>query len=173
MADLAEISGGISEDDFKKGMRELAAAVNIITVAHNGTQDGLTATAACSVSAVPPQLLICVNRDAGGHDLLQQSGKFALNVLARDQEDVAMRFAGMDGADRSERFNLGNWSKLVTGTPVLDGALVNFDCEVAEQIEAGTHSIFIGHIIASRTADKDGAPLLYGDGQFTGLATRE
>jgi flavin reductase (DIM6/NTAB) family NADH-FMN oxidoreductase RutF len=169
MADLA----GISEDDFKKGMRELAAAVNIITVAHNGSQDGLTATAACSVSAEPPQLLICVNSDAGGHNLIQESGKFALNVLARDQEAVAMRFAGMDGADRSERFGLGSWSELVTGTPVLDGALVNFDCEVAEQITAGSHSIFIGHIVASRTADQDGAPLLYGDGQFTGLATRE
>jgi flavin reductase (DIM6/NTAB) family NADH-FMN oxidoreductase RutF len=165
-------SASISEDAFKKGMRELAAAVNVITTAHDGKQDGLTATAACSVSAEPPQLLICVNADAGGHDLIQKSGKFALNILARDQEDVAKRFAGMDRADRSERFDLGTWSELVTGTPCLDGALVNFDCEVVEQISAGTHSIFIGQIVGSRTADKDGAPLIYGDGQFTGLATR-
>jgi len=166
-------SAGISEDDFKKGMRELAAAVNVITVAHNGERNGLTATAACSVSAEPPQLLICVNTEAGGHELIQESGKFALNILARDQEDVAMRFAGMDGAERSERFGLGSWSELVTGAPCLDGALVNFDCEVAEQISTGTHSIFIGHIVGSRTGDNNGAPLLYGDGQFTGLATRE
>ena len=104
------VSAGISEDAFKKGMRELVAAVNIITVAHNGSQDGLTATAACSVSAEPPQLLICVNRDTGSHDLIQESCKFALNILARDQEDVAMRFAGMDDADRTERFDLGKWS---------------------------------------------------------------
>ncbi len=166
-------SPGISEDAFKKGMRELAAAVNVITTSHNGERGGLTATAACSVSAEPPQLLICVNTDAGGHELIQQSGKFVLNILDRDQEDVAMRFAGMDGADKSERFALGIWSELVTGAPCLDGALVNFDCEVAQQITAGTHSIFIGHIVGSRTGDKDGAPLLYGDGQFTGLATRE
>jgi flavin reductase (DIM6/NTAB) family NADH-FMN oxidoreductase RutF len=166
-------STGISADDFKKGMRELAAAVNVITVAHDGKQDGLTATAACSVSAEPPQLLICVNKEAGGHDLIQDSGKFVLNIMARDQEDIAMRFAGMDGADRSERFGLGSWSELVTGTPCLDGALVNFDCEVAQQITAGTHSIYIGLIVGCRTGDKGGAPLLYGDGQFTGLATRE
>ena len=166
-------STGISADDFKKGMRELAAAVNVITVAHDGKQDGLTATAACSVSAEPPQLLICVNKEAGGHDLIQASGKFALNIMARDQEDIAMRFAGMDGADRSERFGLGSWSELATGTPCLDDALVNFDCEVAQQITAGTHSIFIGHIVGCRTGDNSGAPLLYGDGQFTGLATRE
>ena len=145
-------STGISEDAFKKGMRELAAAVNVITAAHDGKQDGLTATAACSVSAEPPQLLICVNTEAGEHNLIKESGKLVLNILARDQEDIAMRFAGMDGADRSERFGLGTWSELTTGTPCLDGALVNFDCEVAQQITAGTHSIFIGHIVASRTA---------------------
>lgn len=165
-------SAGISEDAFKKGMRELAAAVHVITTSHNGKKDGLTATAACSVSAEPPQLLICVNTYAGGHDLIQDSGKFALNILARDQEAIAMRFAGMDGADRSERFELGEWSELVTGTPCLDGALVNFDCEISQTIKAGTHSIFIGHIVGSRTADLGGAALLYGDGQFTGLATR-
>jgi len=166
-------SAGISEEAFKKGMRELAAAVNVITVAHDGKQEGLTATAACSVSANPPQLLICVNTEAGGHDIILDSGKFALNILDRDQEDVAMRFAGMDGADRSERFSVGTWSEIVTGAPCLDGALVNFDCEVAQQITAGSHSIFIGHIVGSRTKNKGGAPLIYGDGQFTGLATRD
>ena len=166
-------SSGISEEAFKKGMRELAAAVNVITVAHDGKQEGLTATAACSVSANPPQLLICVNTEAGGHDIILDSGKFALNILDRDQEDVAMRFAGMDGADRSERFSLGTWSEIVTGAPCLDGALVNFDCEVVQQISAGSHSIFIGLIVGSRIKDKGGAPLIYGDGQFTGLATRD
>jgi flavin reductase (DIM6/NTAB) family NADH-FMN oxidoreductase RutF len=166
-------SAGISEEAFKKGMRELAAAVNVITVAHDGKQEGLTATAACSVSANPPQLLICVNTEAGGHDIILDSGKFALNILDRDQEDVAMRFAGMDGADRSERFSVGTWSEIVTGAPCLDGALVNFDCEVVQQISAGSHSIFIGLIVGSRIKDKGGAPLIYGDGQFTGLATRD
>ena len=43
----------ISIDDFKAGMRQLAASVTIITVCYEGEQDGLTATAACSVSAKP------------------------------------------------------------------------------------------------------------------------
>ncbi len=106
---------GITEDAFKKGMRQLAAAVNVITVAHNGAKEGLTATAACSVSAEPPQVLVCVNTTSGAHDIIQETGAFCLNVLARDQEDIAMGFAGMDGADRSERFDLGSWCTLATG----------------------------------------------------------
>ena len=70
-------SESISEESFKMGMRELAAAVNIITTIHDGKKEGLTATAACSVSAEPPQLLICVNTEAGGHDLIKMANKFA------------------------------------------------------------------------------------------------
>ena len=161
---------GISIDAFKKGMRELVAAVNVITVEKSGVRDGLTATATCSVSAEPPQLLICVNTEAGGHKLIQGSGKFALNILDRNQENIATRFAGMDGADRSQRFALGSWSTITTGAPCLDEALVNFDCEVTQQIAAETHSIFIGLIVGCRINENGGSPLLYSGGQFTSLA---
>ena len=99
----------ISPDDYRSGMRQLAASVNVITVSHNGERDGLTATAVCSVSVKPPQLLVCVNRIAGAHDLIQSEGVFGINVLARDQEDVAKRFAGIDGVEREDRYSLGAW----------------------------------------------------------------
>ena len=162
-------SNSISADNFKRGMRELAAAVNIITTQYEGQKDGLTATAVCSVSAEPPQLLICVNTEAGGHDLIKIAKKFALNILSRDQENIATRFAGLDGTNRKERFGIGSWSEIRTGAPCLDGALVNFDCEVVQHISAGTHSIFIGHILGSRTENVGKAPLIYGRGEFTGL----
>lgn len=160
----------ISEDQFKQGMRQLASAVNVITVDHDGQRDGLTATAACSVSAEPPQLLICVNRDALAHDLIEGAGAFCLNILSKDQEDVAMRFAGMDGADRADRYGLGSWTTLETGAPVLEGTLVSFDCTITQQVAAGTHSIFIGEIVAA-TKTGGGRPLMYGEGQFTTLAS--
>jgi flavin reductase (DIM6/NTAB) family NADH-FMN oxidoreductase RutF len=164
-------SDAVSEEQFKLGMRQLAAAVNIITAAKNGTRNGLTATAACSISADPPQLLICVNAEAGAHDLIRDAGSFCLNVLAREQEDVAKRFAGMDSADKSQRYDLGEWTELSTGAPVLEGALANFDCEIVQQITAGTHSIFIGKVVGIQTRD-DGHSLIYGEGQFTGISNQ-
>ena len=158
----------ISDSDFKEGMRHLAASVTVITVVHNKIKDGLTATAACSVSAEPPQLLVCVNRAASAHNLIQDEGVFGVNVLARNQEDIAKRFAGIDGSDRLERYLLGEWTQMVTGAPILEGALACFDCQVAKSMKAGTHSIFIGRIVGINY--KTGDPLIYGDGQFTGLS---
>jgi flavin reductase (DIM6/NTAB) family NADH-FMN oxidoreductase RutF len=159
----------VSAEDYKVGMRQLAASVNVIAVEYDGSRDGLTATAACSISAEPPQLLVSVNSSAGAHDAIRKAGAFSLNILGLEQEDIAKRFAGMDGAERSQRFGLGNWKTMVTGAPTLAGAVANFDCEVEQMVTAATHTIFIGRVVAVTSRD-DGQTLLYGDGKFTGLA---
>lgn len=154
--------------DFKKGMRQLAAGVNVVTVANGTAYDGLTATAACSISAEPPHLLVCVNSSASAHGPIHRAGAFCLNVLAHEQEDIAKRFAGIDGADRSARFDIGIWTQLATGAPVLEGAVANFDCIVVREIEAATHTLFLGRVLSVRS-NEAGMPLIYGHGRFTGL----
>ena len=166
MKDMDELKG-ISEESFKQGMRQFAAAVNVITVKYDGIQDGLTATAVCSVSALPPQLLICVHQEASAHELLLKSGKFGLNILSSKQESVAKRFAGIDNSKREQRYDIGHWTQLTTGSPILVDALVGFDCEISNSVAAGTHSIVIGHIVDVRYGD--GTPLLYKDGKFIEL----
>lgn len=158
-----------SAQDFKHGMRQLAAGVNVITVSEGSVKDGLTATAACSISAEPPHLLICINASAGAHGPIHRVGAFCLNVLARNQEHIARRFAGLDGCARHQRFDIGAWTALATGAPVLEGALANFDCLVVREIAASTHTIFIGRVLEVRPPGC-GAPLIYRDSQFAGVA---
>jgi flavin reductase (NADH) len=154
--------------DFKRGMRNLACGVSVVTVTDGSTSDGLTATAMCSLSADPPHLLVCVNTTAGAHDALRRIGAFCVNVLARDHENIARRFASMDGSSREERFELGRWLPLATGALALETALANFDCLVVREIVASTHTIFIGRVIEVRTEGR-GQPLIYRDGRFAGL----
>lgn len=158
----------VTAAEFKIGMRHLAAAVNVITAAYEGDRTGLTATAACSVSADPPQLLICVNTDSRSHAVIDKARAFCLNVLAEDQENIARRFAGMDGTDRAERFALGRWTELVTGAPVLEGTMASFDCRVVQQISVGTHTVFVGNVDALTIGNQD-TPLMYGIGKFAAL----
>ena len=163
------LTGQITAEGYKAGMRQLAASVNIVAAEFNGARDGLTATAACSISAEPAQLLVSVNSATGAHTVIRKAGAFSLNILARDQEDVAKRFAGMDGSERAERFDLGTWETMIIGAPLLSGAVANFDCEIEQMVTAATHTIFIGLVVGVRSRE-DGRPLLYGEGKFTGLA---
>src|SRR5258707_8398131 len=66
---------------FKKGMRHLAASVTLITTRHRELRGGLTATAVCSVSAEPPQILVCVNKTASAHDPIGEPGFLRFNIL--------------------------------------------------------------------------------------------
>jgi flavin reductase len=47
-----------------------------------------------------------------------------------------------------ERFKHGVWTELETGAPVLKDALVNFDCEIDDIQEVGTHTVFMCRIVA-------------------------
>jgi flavin reductase (DIM6/NTAB) family NADH-FMN oxidoreductase RutF len=161
----------VDAEAFKKGMRQLSAAVSVVTtgtdVEHRA---GLTATAVCSVSADPPQLLVCVNRRGEAYARIREWRNLCVNVLSHGQIGIAKRFAGMDGAAHPERFTQGEWGSLTTGAPVLAGCLANFDCRLQQEIESGTHSIFIGEIVAI-SVQKGLEPLAFLDGQFLTIET--
>jgi flavin reductase (DIM6/NTAB) family NADH-FMN oxidoreductase RutF len=151
---------------FKKGMRHLAASVTLITTRHHELRGGLTATAVCSVSAEPPQLLVCVNKTASAHDPIGEAGFFCVNVLSPEHRKLAERFAGLDGVEGDERFrDMGDWCSLSTGAPVLKGCPVSFDCRLVTRVAAGTHTIYIGEIV-DLAFDAAAHALLYADGMF-------
>jgi flavin reductase (DIM6/NTAB) family NADH-FMN oxidoreductase RutF len=151
---------------FKKGMRHLAASVTLITTCEGKLRGGLTATAVCSVSAEPPQILVCVNKTASAHDTIGKAGFFCVNILAPEHRKIAERFAGMDGVEGDARFgDMGEWSTLKTGAPVLKGCPVSFDCKLVTEVAAGTHTIYIGEIV-DIALDAAALPLVYADGNF-------
>ncbi|HEX9462509.1 MAG TPA: flavin reductase family protein [Alphaproteobacteria bacterium] len=155
----------ISADAFKQAMRRLAAGVTIVTTRHNGVRGGLTATAVCSLSTDPPQLLVCVNRSAAAHELIAEGENLCVNLLAHKHHGLAARFAGQSGVLGAERFRAGRWKTLKTGAPVLEDALASFDCVVTEKVAASTHTIFIGRVVDVHLRT-NGKPLLYAQGTF-------
>jgi flavin reductase (NADH)/flavin reductase len=160
----------INAQSFKAGMRRLAAGVCLITTGDAvGNRGGMTATAVCSVSAEPPTLLCCINRQNGSYAMIRHCGVFAVNVLALDDRHLADQFARPIAA--AEKFALGLWHSLATGAPVLESALVGFDCRLNQAVEAGTHGILFGHIQAIRTRTAAAKPLLYAHGSYGGFTS--
>jgi flavin reductase (DIM6/NTAB) family NADH-FMN oxidoreductase RutF len=155
----------VTSQTFIQGMRQLAAGVTLVTTAHEGFRSGLTATAVCSLSADPPQLLACINRQAETYRIVQASGAFAVNVLASHQQRLAEAFAGSLAIHGDQRFELAAWSSLTTGSPVLSPCLATFDCRLVEAVPAATHSIFIGRVVAVQL-QTELDPLVYVEGDY-------
>ena len=158
----------VQSEAFKSAMRCLAAGVTIVTTIHDGQRAGLTATAVCSLTVDPPQLLVCVNQRAEAHGLIHRGSVMCVNLLARHHRDLAARFAGQGGISGAARFAMGDWTTLRTGAPVLADAVASFDCLVAERVESATHSIFIGRVVDVRSR-ADASPLIYAGGAYAEL----
>ncbi len=144
---------------YKEVMARWASGVTVVTAQVDGKPIGITASSLSSVSVNPPQVLICVGNTLYTHHAIQQSGAFAVNILAADQLEWGMRFAGMlpEGEDR---FHDIETTTAITGSPLLPGVLSWLDCRLRHAYDAGDHTIFVGEVVDAG-ANEAGAPLLY------------
>jgi flavin reductase len=133
---------------FREAMARMGAAVHVITTDGPGGRTGFTATAVCSVSDQPATLLVCVNRRSQGTPVLRENGVFCVNTLGADAEEIADVFAGRTERNRAERFAVGEWMQLKTGSPVLRSAVVAFDCRIIDVKTVATHNVFFAGVEA-------------------------
>jgi len=166
--ELSPYGKPIGVDDFKLAMRHLASGVSIVTSGHGSGRRGLTVNSACALSAAPSTIVVGLNRSTEAHDAIISNRAFAVNFLAFEQLDIALRFAGHNGWRGEARFGLGAWTQLATQSPILVNCLCSVDCQLVEQVEQATHSVLIGRIVES-VRRVDGDPLIFFKGQFTSI----
>jgi flavin reductase (DIM6/NTAB) family NADH-FMN oxidoreductase RutF len=159
---LAHVDAG----RYRDAMRRVPAAVTIVTARFEDEANGLTATAVCSVTADPPQVLVCVNRGATAESLIAKSRRFVVNFLSEEHEDRARRFSQSKLAGHA-RFDGISWIEMSTGSPAMADAIVALDCSVNTDLICGTHAIYLANVVDVRVGDA--SPLLYRAGEFCRL----
>ncbi|MBJ3774063.1 flavin reductase [Acuticoccus mangrovi] len=148
---------------FRHSMSRLAAAVNIITSVGEDGWCGFTASAVTSVTDEPPTLLVCINRTTQAHKSILSSRVLCVNTVSKPHEELSMVFAGSGGnKDMVKRFAAANWTTLATGAPVLEDAIVAFDCRVTQLVEVGTHDVMICEVVAVRDNEHAGGLVYFG-----------
>ncbi|WP_214103553.1 flavin reductase [Acrocarpospora catenulata] len=145
---------------FRHVVGHLATGVTVLTTAEGHQRFGMTASSVTSLSVDPPTMLACINNAVPTAAAVARAGKYVVNVLGEDQSRLAHQFAA-PGPDkfRDVRVHTGE-----LGLPVLTDALAHLECEVTEQVDGGTHSVFIGRV-RSAVAGR-GSPLTYYRGDF-------
>ncbi|MCT8088174.1 flavin reductase [Acinetobacter kookii] len=144
----------IEATDFRNAMSLLTTAVNVITTEGVAGMHGFTASAVCSVTDTPPTLLVCMNQSSRSHAHFIQNKILSVNVLGAQHENLSNAFASSKFSSE-ERFKLGSWTTLETGSPVLKDALASFDCEIEQIQQMGTHSIFICKVVAIQQSQQE------------------
>ncbi|MEU9288558.1 flavin reductase family protein [Streptomyces sp. NPDC048275] len=149
--------------DFRATMGRLATGVNVITTCTGSTPIGMTASAVCTLSLEPLQLIVCIANHLYTRTAIAEHGRFAVNVLGEDSEPLARNFA----ASKPDKF-VGVETIDGHGVPVLKDAIAAVVCDVAEALPGGDHTIFVGDV-RHFEHKVDSRPLLYFAGAFRAL----
>jgi flavin reductase (DIM6/NTAB) family NADH-FMN oxidoreductase RutF len=151
-----------SGDDFRAALAMFATGVTIVTArSAKGAPIGLTANSFNSVSIEPPLILWSLSRQAGSMAAFERGSHYAINILAADQHQLAVRFASKD----VERFEGVSFRLGASGVPLLDGAAAVFECFNRSRYEEGDHVIFVGEV--ESCARRAGAhPLIFHGGRY-------
>lgn len=152
---------GICQAEFRKAMSNFPTGVAVLTAAENGTRYGMTVNSLTSVSLTPSLLLVCPKKGSSTGEALKRTGRFAVNILSADQEDLCKRFAG----EHAPRFEGLEEVEERDALPLLPNSLVHLICEVYAVHPAGDHDIVVGRVTQGQVAAGD--PLLFHQGSLT------
>jgi flavin reductase (DIM6/NTAB) family NADH-FMN oxidoreductase RutF len=154
-----ETSMGVDAQTLRRAMRLWATGVTVVTALSDGQKHGMTVTSFTSLALEPPLVLVSLEQLARTHDMVERSGRFGVTILAHDQQEISDRFGGRID-DSLDRFEDLETETLRSGVPFVKGGLAYFDCQVVAMHPAGTHTLFIGEVIAARI-NRRAVPLLY------------
>lgn len=164
----AEANAAISAEHratFVNQMRLVPGAVAIVATATDGQRTGLVATAWNSLTADPPTLLVCINRNASAHDMIKHAGAFSINLMPTQALETVAIFSAQRGLNGSDRFFPDEWIDGPLGQPMFQHSIASFECTLEQMYDHGSHSILIGKVGEMQRPSLSTA-LLYLDGQF-------
>jgi 3-hydroxy-9,10-secoandrosta-1,3,5(10)-triene-9,17-dione monooxygenase reductase component len=135
----------VGGDDLRSAMRRFAAGIAVATFVSDGERNGLTVGSLVSLSLEPPLVGISIGLDSARYEPLRQAGRFAVSILAGDQEAVAQHFA------RSGIPPLALWRGIPLrasehSEPLIDGAVAWLGCFTRAEHWAGDHTLFVGEV---------------------------
>lgn len=161
MSDITDQGASFDAAKFRQVLGHFPTGVTVITAVHEGGPVGLAVGSFASLSLEPPQVLFCAGDQSSTWPKIRDAGRFCVNVLHEDQEDVSRVFAGRS-ADKFE--GLG-WRPSGNGAPLLAGVLAHIDCDVADVVPSGDHDICIGAVTDLEVV-REGGPLLFFRGGY-------
>lgn len=153
-----------SPDEFRRAMASLPTAVTVVTAPGNHGPAGATANAVASLSLEPTLMIAALDRDSRTLAAVRNAGRFGINVLTADQEELARAFATK--APHPEKWADVTWDEQ-GGVPIIHGCVLWVACRLRDGHDGGDHVILTGHVEA--VGGNSGDPLLFHTGGYRGL----
>jgi flavin reductase (DIM6/NTAB) family NADH-FMN oxidoreductase RutF len=137
----------MNQDHKKMALRMIPYGLYVITsVSDKGEIAASTIDWLTQTSFTPPLIAAGIKIDSSAYKIIKQSKHFALNILTKGQQNLAVSFFKKVTLEN----NLINGHKFhadLTGSPILDDITTYIECKLIEIVNNGDHSVFIGEVL--------------------------
>jgi len=143
-------------------MQTLSTGVYVIGVCDGERTNAFTASSVVPVSFKPVVVAVAVGVDHASRPLIRAGRSFTINVLKRDQIEMASHFGTVSGRQTNKLAGV-RWRPGLSGAPILVDTLAYIECELATVVPAGDHELVLGKVVDGAVLAHDEQPLLYRD----------
>lgn len=155
----------IEAQEYREVLTRFATGVTVVTTIEEtdgGSQPwGTTVNSFTGISLDPPLVMVSIGRERSIHPIIERTGRFGVNILGEDSQQLSDCFAGAPSPLPRSAFCNADYGLGKAGLPVLDQAIAYLSCEVDRVIAAGDHTMYLGLVIETGCRDETGWPLLY------------
>ncbi len=126
----------------------------LVSSAHEGRRNIMAAAWNSALDFSPPKVLVVIDRATYTRELVEASGRFAINVptraLAQATRDVGSVSGRGPGEDKFDRFGLETFAGDVVEAPLLTGCAAWLECRVMDEPHnQQAYDLFIGEVVAA------------------------
>lgn len=144
---------------IRQALYRISYGLYIVTAHAEGKDNGQCANTCFQITSEPARIAIGINKQNYTHELIQKSGKFGVSVLSQTGQDYARGFGYRTGRDVN-KFEGVAVHRGESGVLLLDDVLVTMEAAVTGQLDAGTHTLFLGDVTAGEIL-QEGDPMTY------------
>lgn len=130
--------------------RKLSYGVYVVSTWDNGRATGCTANSAMQITSSPATIAVSINHDNYTNQCIENSGKFAISILAEDSEPSIIGTFGFRSGRDTDKFDMVDYS-VKDYMPVVNDSCGYIVCNVIDKMETATHTVFLGEVVGGDT----------------------
>ncbi|NOX47235.1 MAG: High molecular weight rubredoxin [Chlorobi bacterium] len=145
-----------------KAFHKLTYGLYIISSKNGDKTNGYVGNTVFQVTSDPPQVAVSCHKDNLTSEYINSSKAFSISVLEKNSESGLIGTFGYKSGRDTNKFDTTEFKTGENGTPIVTkNTIATFECEVVDQFDVGTHTLFIGKVINAEVLKEDADPLTY------------
>jgi flavin reductase (DIM6/NTAB) family NADH-FMN oxidoreductase RutF len=149
-------------DEIADFMQMISTGVYVVGVSDGERTNAFTASSVMPVSYKPVVVAVALGVNHVSRPILHAGKSFTINVLKRDQIELARHFGLVSGRQANKLADI-HWRPGLNGAPILMDSVAYIECELANAVPAGDHELVLGKVVDGGLLARDAQPLQYRD----------